>query len=1534
MDAGTDGGTGQLKITTENLPDGTVGVVYMATLAATNGKAPYTWTLGSGALPQGVSLSMAGVLSGTPAAAGTFNVTINVGDSSTPALAGNASFTITIKPAEGMKLMVTTTMLDNAIVGAPYSATLAASGGMMPYSWGMSSGALPTGLSLGNDGTISGTPTATPGNYSFTVKVTDMSTPTQTATAGLSITVMMTSGSLTVTNNSLPGGTVGLTYTATLTAAGGTVPYMWTVSQGALPAGLTVSTAGVISGTPTAPGTATFTAQVTDSSTPQQMGTKQLMITIAAPTLTITTASLPDGLVSIAYTATVAATGGVPPYMFTVSQGTLPAGLTLNASTGAISGTPTTAGTSSVTVTVSDSQTPAATAQHSYNILILPSTGMVVVTTTSLPDGVRGQTYTAALTAAGGFTPYMWSITQGSLPPGLTQTVGGTIQGTATSTGTFTFTAQVADAMGFMSTANLTIRIFAPIQVTTTALPSGVTGTAYTAMINATGGDAPLSFLVSSGSLPPGLTLAAGGGISGTPTQAGNFGFGVTVADVANPAQSVIANLSITITAPLQITTTMLANGTVGAPYSVTLVAQGGTPSYAWSISAGALPAGIALNATSGVLSGVPSAAGAFNFTVRVTDMSTPMESATAMLSITVIAPAMLTITTPSLADGVTGRAYSATLNAVGGISPYTWSISAGALPPGLSLNATTGVVSGMPTNPGSFMFTVEVTDAATPQNTATQMYTIRVANALTITTAMLPTGFTGSMYSAALNAQGGTTPDTWSIINGALPPGLGLNAQSGVISGTPSNDGTFSFTVRVVDSSNPQQSAQATLTLRVLLGLTITTASLPNGTISAAYMATVVASGGTQPYTFAVSMGMLPPGVALDMAGNLTGTPTMTGRFTFTVRVTDTSTPQQSATQQYTVAINGQGTLTITTPSTPNGVQGRAYSAPLNATGGTTPYFWFVSGNNLPPGLALNTSTGLISGTPTSPGTFGFEVTVNDQSTPTQTSRRVYFITIFATLQVTTVSLPGGVNGQAYSASLAATGGDSPYAWSISSGALPTGLTLDPTSGTISGTPTMTGTFSFTVTVRDTFVPPQSASANLSIAITNQLQTVPQNMPTGITMRAYSATLQATGGTTPYAWTVQSGGLPPGLSLASNGAISGTPTTVGSFSFTAQVTDASTPTQSATLTVTIVVTTPLGIANASLPRGTQGLPYSAQLDATGGIGPFTWSIVEGTFPPGLTLNPDGSITGTPTTLGTFAFVPQVVDNSNPNQIARANLSITISPMGSLSITTATLPDGIIGRGYSTQVVATGGQIPYVFTITSGSLPPGLSMNASGAISGIPTTIGSFSITVQVNDNSSPQQTASRSYGFAISGPIQITTTGLPGGVVGAMYSATLTATGGILPYTWSIEPGFGTLPPGLALDPASGTISGAPTMTGVFSFVVRVTDSGHPQQTLTQRLQITVSQLLVITTMTLSDATVNSSYNATLQAMGGTTPYAWQIVSGQFPPGLVLDSASGAISGTPTTLGTFTFTARVTDSGSPQQQASQMLSINVTNGP
>jgi hypothetical protein len=401
---------------------------------------------------------------------------------------------------------------------------------------------------------------------------------------------------------------------------------------------------------------------------------------------------------------------------------------------------------------------------------------------------------------------------------------------------------------------------------------------------------------------------------------------------------------------------------------------------------------------------------------------------------------------------------------------------------------SSSGDISGTPTAAGTNKFTVTATDSGTPPQTANQSLSITINPKLVITTTSLPNGLVSAAYSATLQSSGGAGTITWSVSSGSLPAGLTLSG-SGTIAGTPTTAGTASFTVQAKDSGTPQQTAQQQLSIAIYAGLTITTTTLPNGTVNSAYSATLKSAGGTNPITWSVSQGSLPAGLSLSSSGTISGTPTAAGTSNFTVSATDSSTPAQTKTQTLSIVINPA--LSITTTSLPAGTVATAYSENIQTSGGTLPITWTVSAGTLPAGLTLagnSSGVGVISGTPTAYGSFTFTVTATDSSSPPQSVNQQFTLVINNVgLSIVTTSLPNATVGAAYSASLDASGGTPPYTWTVASGStLPGWLTVtgSNTNWNLTGTPTAAGTANFSLTATDSSSPKQSKTVALSITI------------------------------------------------------------------------------------------------------------------------------------------------------------------------------------------------------------------------------------------------------------------------------------------------------------------------------------------------------------------------------------------------------------------------------------------------------------------
>ena len=568
-------------------------------------------------------------------------------------------------------------------------------------------------------------------------------------------------------------------------------------------------------------------------------------------------------------------------------------------------------------------------------------------------------------------------------------------------------------------------------------------------------------------------------------------------------------------------------------------------------------------------------------------------------------------------------------------------------------------------------------------------------------------------------------------------------------------------MTVTVMATSVKDTTKSVTSTVIITPAPGITTTSLASGTVGTAYSATLQASGGAGTLTWSLASGSsLPAGLSLSGSGTISGTPTAAATTDFTVKVTDSSAAQGgplSATQKLSATINPIA-LTITTTSLADGIAGTAYSASLAASGGTGSISWRVTTGNLPGGLTLSDS-GDISGTPTAAGTTNFTVTATDSSTPPQTAKQALTITINSKLVITSTSLPNGLVSTAYSTTLASSGGAGTITWSVSSGSLPAGLALSG-SGTISGTPTTAGTSSFTVQAKDSGTPQQTAQQQLSIAIYAGLTITTTSLPNGTANSAYSATLKSAGGTNPITWSVSQGNLPAGLTLSSSGTISGTPSAAGTSNFTVSATDSSTPAQTKTQALSIVINPALSITTTSLPAGTVATAYSENIQTSGGALPITWSVSAGALPAGLTLagnaNGVGVISGTPTAYGSTTFTVTATDSSSPPQSVNQQFTLVINNVG-LSITTTSLPNATVGVAFSASLQASGGTSPYTWTVATGSALPGwLTLSGSGTnwkLSGTPMAAGTANFSLTVTDSSSPAQSKTVALSITIAAP-------------------------------------------------------------------------------------------------------------------------------------------------------------------------------------
>lgn len=1418
------------------LPTLTAGTAFSQTLSSSGGLAPYTYSLQSGVLPVGVSLTSGGVLSGTPTQRGAYSFSVRSTDSTSPTPQFvDKGYTGTVQNPT----LTLSTPSGTAVQGAPFSQTLSTSGGVAPYTYALETGSFPAGITLSSGGVVSGTTSAAPGNYPVTIRVTDSSTGpgtyfevenyTLTVSAAPNVRIEVSPASVS------EDGATNLTYTVTrsLSLSSPTVvnistsgtatagaDYTGNVATVTIPADATTATITIdptVDGTVEADETVTLTVAA---------GTGYTVGVPASATGTILNDDVPSATISV--TPLNVAEDGAPNLVYTVTLNQ--ASFSALSIGYAIGGTATN-GTDYATIA---------------SPLVIPAgntTGTITVNPTADATIETNETVILTLNAGAGYTVGVPNSATGTILnddlPNLAINDVTANEGNAGITN-FTFTVSLSAPAG----------------------PGGVTFDIATANNSAIAG---LDYVASS---LTGQTIPAGSStytftvqVNGDTANEPNKTFFVNVTNVVNAVvvdgQGVGTIVNDDPQPSLSIDDVSVVEGnagTVNAVFTLTLsAASGQTVSVNYATADGTATQPADYTSTSGSLTFTPGQT-TRTLTVPVIGETVPEANETFFVNLSGAINATIsdnqgvgtitnddvpvTVSPGTLPNGTVATAYSQTITASGGTGPYGFAVTAGALPAGLTLSPG-GALTGTPSAGGTFNFTVTATDGSAFPGpfSGSQAYTLTLAApTIALPATPLAGGTLAAAYSAAITpASGGTAPYSYAVTAGALPGGLTLNASTGAITGTPSALGTFNFSITATDSSTGTGPYTATQAYAITVIDEAPTGG--NSSLTVVYNAPatnvpLTLSGGA-PTSLAIAT---PPvnGTAIVSGTTITYQPNAgyAGPDSFTYTATNSGGASAPATVSVTVQ---DAVITITAAGGFAATVAAPYTQTFTFDGGTSPWSGYQV-TNLPAGLAITGTTAntvTVSGTPTQAGTFNLNVSATDGSTGNgpYTVGQGFALTVSGPVLTLAPASPAlnATYAAAFTQTFSTTGGVGPYTYAVS-GALPAGVSLS--GATLSGTPTAPGSYSFTITATDAGASGVGAPFTTSRAYTLEvaaptLTLTPATLPASSAGTVYTQALSASGGVAPYSFALSAGTLPAGLTLTGSGTLSGTPTEAGTFNVSVTATD--TYGQAVTGAYTLEVAQPtltLAPGGGALPNATAGVAFSQSLVVSGGIAPYT-AALSGALPTGISFNPATLMfTGTPTESGTFTFDVTATDSTGgtPGTVT-ATYSLTVL-VPTLSLSPETVQGATAGVTYTQAFVATGGVAPYQYTLSAGTLPAGLTLDVStGQLAGTPTQAGSFDFSITATDSTAgTAATATRAYTLAVSAPtIVVDPDTLPTALQSVAYTQALSARGGTAPYTFTLD--AGTLPTGMTLS-AEGALSGTPSATGSFEVTIRATDA------------------------------------------------------------------------------------------------------------
>ncbi len=1516
-----------------------------------------TYSVGAGAtgpsvtgLPPGVSYSFNGVtltISGTPTALGVYDFTVTNSSCNPITKYGQITViedTLTLTSAAGTNAQ--SGCLGTAITNITYSVGTSATGatvtGLPPgVTSSFSSGVL----------TITGTPT-TASTYTYTVTTTGSCSPvsaTGTIYVRRQIISRTSAAGTNVQSICINTAITNITYAIGGVATGAGVTGLPTGVTGTYNSGTSVFT---ISGTPTAP-PGVYSYQVTTTG-PCNSVNANGTITVNGPTANLSSAVGTDAqtvcvntaITNITYTIAGTATGA--------GISGLPAGVTGSYNTGVftISGTPTATGTSSYTITTSGGSCGTTTANGTITVSANNTVG-VASSTPTLCINTALTAITHTTTGATGISNSGVSGANG-LPAGVSATWGSnliTISGTPTASGTFNYSIALTGGCGSANaTGTITVTAANTVGVASST-PTLCINTALTAITHTTTGATGISNSGVSGanSLPAGVSATWASNtitISGTPTASGTFNYSIAL---TGGCGTVSATGTITVTAA---NTAGAASSTPTLCISTALTAITHTTTGATGISnsavsgANGLPAGVSATWASNTItiSGTPTASGTFNYSIPLTGGCGTV-SATGTITVTANKTAGAASSTPTLCINTALTAITHTTTGATGISNSGVS-GANGLPTGVSATwaSNTITISGTPTASGTFNYSIALTGGCGSVN-ATGTITVTAANTAGAASST-PTLCISTALTAITHTTTGATGISNSGVSGAngLPAGVSATWASNTItiSGTPTASGTFNYSIALTGGCGTvNATGTITVTANKTAGAASSTPTLCVNTALTAITHTTTGATGISNSGVSGANG-LPAGVSATWASNtitISGTPAASGTFNYSIALTG-GCGTVSATGTITVtAANTAGAAS----STPTLCISTALTAITHTTTGATGISNSgVSGvNGLPAGVsatwASNTIT--ISGTPTASGTFNYSIaltggcgTVNATGTITVTANK----TAGAASSTPTLCI-----NTALTAITHTTAGATGISNSGVSGAngLPAGVSATWASNTItiSGTPTASGTFNYSIALTGGC---GTVNATGTITVTaNNTASAASSTPTLCINTALTAITHTTTGATGISNSAVSGanGLPAGVSAtwASNTiTISGTPTASGTFNYSIALTGGC-GTVSATGTITVTANKTAAAAS-STPTLCINTALTAITHTTTGATGIANSGVSGAngLPAGVSATWASNtitISGTPTASGTFNY-----------SIALTGGCGSVNATGTITVTAA----NTAGAASSTPTLCISTALTAITHTTTGAtgisnsgvsgangLPAGVSATWASntiTISGTPTASGTFNYSIAltggcgtVNATGTITVTANKTAGAASSTPTLCVNTALT-----AITHTTTGATG----ISNSGVSGANGLPAGVSATWASNTItiSGTPAASGTFNYSIALT-GGCGTVSATGTIIVHVLNTATLSSVAGTDAQtvcINTAITNITYVIGGSATGAG--VSG-LPAGVSGSFSAGVytITGTPTVAGTYTYTVTTTGGACTGATATGTLSVS-----